>query len=156
MKNNRVIWIIMLAAGLLEVGVFGFMTVRTLETRNWPSVSGRITTSRLHSYISRSSDNSSSTRMYTTRISYRFHVKNKAYVGKTLSYGEYSSSSPSHAKGILKKYPVGAKVTVFYNPANPDKAVLEPGKLGILPIFWVCALVFLGLGIWGVFIKGRK
>jgi len=46
----------------------------------------------------------------------------------------------------LKKYPVGAQVSVFYDPANPSDALLERDVPGYVRWLWI-ALVFLNATI---------
>ena len=57
------------------------------------------------------------------------------------------SNDPSHAQGIVERYPKGIAVAVRYRPSDPETAVLEPGLQGqawFVPGF---GLVFLLLGV---------
>jgi hypothetical protein len=58
---------------------------------------------------------------------------------------------------VLKRYPVGAVVPVFYNPVNPEECVLErnpPASLGKIwggTIFVIVAYELVLLSMWNVF-----
>ena len=60
------------------------------------------------------------------------------YTGDRVAIGQMSAS-PAYAQGILKRYPVGRKVSVRYAPGDPSEAVLETGIHGGM---WIC----LGVG----------
>jgi len=71
---------------------------------------------------------------------------------RALEFPNGASASPELATSYAGKYPVGAKVSVHYNPDQPDQATLEPGlargdwmilALGIAAIaFGIFALLF--------------
>ena len=46
---------------------------------------------------------------------------------RALEFPGGANSSPELAVGYAGKYPCGAKVSVYYNPDQPDQATLEPG-----------------------------
>lgn len=56
------------------------------------------------------------------------------------------SSDPTAARILLKRYPVGKRVTVYYNPARPQQAVLEPGVSGMAWILPAIRLLFAIVG----------
>jgi hypothetical protein len=88
----------------------------------WPTSAGRITESTLdHSTDAEGSDS------YSPKITYTYSVNNLFYDSGTIKFGENSYSSQRKAQEILSHYPVGQSVTVYYEPDNPGKAVLEPG-----------------------------
>lgn len=65
---------------------------------------------------------------------YKFVVDGKEYVGKKINIYKsfsYSNLDPDAATEtadkFLEKYPIGSKVTVYYNPENPEDAIIEAG-----------------------------
>ncbi|MBP7593115.1 MAG: DUF3592 domain-containing protein, partial [Chloroflexi bacterium] len=66
--------------------------------------------------------------------------------GQTIKFGENSYSSERKAQAILDRYPNGQRIAVFYDPTQPDKAVLEPGVSG-------GSYIVLGIGLLFVFIS---
>ena len=64
---------------------------------------------------------------YRAEIVYEYHLDGVKHSADVVVFGDYGASWSSHAEGIVDRYPVGKKVTVFYDPSNHDNAVLEPG-----------------------------
>lgn len=69
----------------------------------------------------------SSTPAYGATVSYEYRAGAVNYTGTRLCYGDYASGGGAHAGDIIARYPPGAKVAVFYDPRDPERAVLEPG-----------------------------
>ena len=62
-----------------------------------------------------------------------------------------TSPSPELATSYVRKYPIGAKVPVYYNPDQPAQATLEPGLSRgdwMIPVLGVAAMAF---GIFALF-----
>ncbi len=141
----------------LIVGVFvtkwGAKTLdNAKESMDWPTVQGQV----LHSEVvrekksnsgSRSSGGSSVT--YNADVMFEFKLKGDTYSSDNVSFGQYSSSDPSEARKIVRDYPQGSSVTVYYNPEDPDVSVLEPGVTWSSYIIWGMGLLFSGIGVLG-------
>lgn len=67
---------------------------------------------------------------YGATIVYEYVVAATTHTSDKVTFGDFSSSDSSHARGILERYPKGSRVTVYYDPADPGTAVLEPGATG--------------------------
>lgn len=120
--------------------------LRADASQSWPSVTGVVTISELGKHLGNDRDDSTT---YSADISYDYIVNDRDYVNGTVAFGSVQTSDPSLARLVLKRYPVGQPVTVYYNPANPRDAVLEPGLHGatwFLPIFGALFLV-VGVGL---------
>lgn len=61
------------------------------------------------------------------RIAYQYQVGAQMYQSEVIRAGSqfFSISSSRQAYDTVDRYPVGATVTVYYNPANPSEAALE-------------------------------
>jgi Protein of unknown function (DUF3592) len=70
-------------------------------------------------------------------FAYAYSVDGVRYQGMRFDYAGGNSASRSRA--LLKKYGVGRRVSVYYDPKRPDRAVLEPG-IG----WWTVVPVLLG------------
>jgi hypothetical protein len=65
-------------------------------------------------------------------VKYRFTAGSKTYEGDTISIG---FAPADQVNETLERYPVGAKVPVFYNPADPSECVLgrdPPVNIGLI------------------------
>jgi len=99
-----------------------FANKRGKASLTWPTVPGTVISSGLVQV--RDSDNSVSTK---AQVVYSYDVAGAAYK----STGIGVSGGKGRATAIVERYPVGAPVRVFYNPAKPASALLEPGTQGL-------------------------
>lgn len=121
--------------------------MRATASNAWPNVTGVVTVSELGKHVGHDRDDATT---YSADVSYDYVVNDRVYVNGVVNFGSVHTSDPSTARRVLKRYPVGLQVPVYYNPADPQDAVLEPGLDGgswFLPIF---GSVFLLVGV-GIF-----
>ena len=128
------------AAGVMlaGLGVAGYGVVKYLalrdrvrETANWLSVPGRVYESRVLQEESYSpgtdiGDPGQRTTIYRPEVRFEYRVADREYAAKQLQVGDpVQLSWPDAAEKIVSSYPVGREVTVYYDPADPNHAVLE-------------------------------
>ena len=109
-----------LGAALLCSGFFVRNGLRVHASRNWPTAEGRIL--RHH----RQKDEYGGSVEYIYRVNDQEFKNNKIFMGmapKDISFGPF-----------LQTHPVGSEVTVYYNPADPPKAILV---LGMPMLSWM-------------------
>ena len=94
-----------------------YMRRKVNQVSGWPSTQGVITSSTLES---RSSEDG-----YThyPAVYYSYQVSGQAHKGNRIAPGV--DVGGSGARKVIARYPMGAPVTVYYNPQNPADAVLE-------------------------------
>ena len=102
-----------LVAGVLLILLCGHTLHVARDTATWPSTSGTITQSE---FIPGSHGMTAD----TTRFEYRYTVGVTAYKGEKISWGDTRSSGWS-------LYTAGQNVVVFFNPDQPEQAVLQTG-----------------------------
>ncbi len=128
---------VFLVAGVLT----GSSAVRELldasASRAWPSVSGEVVSSEVRTQRSgrsgRSRGRSRTSRSKTTHraeIRYEYTVEGQHYTADRVLFGGHSSGSSSYANEVMDRYPKGKQIVVYYDPTQPDQAVLEPGVTG--------------------------
>jgi hypothetical protein len=100
--------------GLFLVGVY--YVYQGISSVAWPTAEGTITYS--HARTGRNSE---------TLLWYEYQVDGQRYVANNYRNGGNVSPSMTVVQEAAKRYPVGRKVTVHYNPAKPGDALLEPG-----------------------------
>lgn len=89
--------------------------------QDWSSTMGVVITSTVQvkrSYKSRSE---------IPVVVYQYQVDGKPYTGQVVKAGEqfFSLRIYGDAQKTIARYPVGAQVMVYYNPANPAESALE-------------------------------
>ena len=81
------------------------------------------------------------------RIEYRFSVDGTEYQSRRWGFPLIDAGPGSNIKGILARYPRGAKVRVHYDPEYPQHALLDTDLQG--PWIWLLAFVIgLPLYLW--------
>lgn len=131
------IGVVMLVAGLLIARTPG-------KSKDWPTAIGQILASTI-SYRRRSGGG----RAPYPLVMYLYQVEGRQYQSQRIYFG--GEVGGSAMTGILKKYPVGAEVPVYYNPQNPADAVLERsipmakmlGLIGVIMLAVAAATYFM-------------
>ena len=131
---------IIVGAAVLFFGIRSVLQAHA--SSGWPTTTGKVISS---SVDSERSDKGGTT--YHAAVLYEFNVSGVVHSADDVAYGQYGSSDPSYARGLVNKYPAGREVTVYYSPNNADDCVLEPGISGkafFLPAF---GAVFFTVGV---------
>jgi uncharacterized protein DUF3592 len=152
-----------LPLGLIAV-VLGMQAWRGLHranaARSWPRVTGWVVRSGVRSATVRVRSSISASRYrtalrYAPQVIYQYEVEGRRYEGERLHMGDTAMhSGEAVAERSAARYPVGSQVTVYYDPANPADATLDPRTgwgtrvlglvaLGVLGIALVVAAVFI-------------
>jgi hypothetical protein len=103
-------------AGALLWLAGGYYLYHGTSSAMWPSVQGRILYS--HARMARNPE---------ALMWYEYTVDGRRYLGSNYRNGGNVSVLGSTAQAVAKRYPVGRNVAVFYNPRDPQDALLEPG-----------------------------
>ena len=106
-----------LVAGLFSLGAF-LEIAKLSRIKAWPSVDGTITASTANPGC-RGMD------AYTPQLEYRYVVNGNPYQGKRHDLGMAVCDTQARAEQMVLRYPVGAHVTVYFDPTRPADAVLE-------------------------------
>jgi hypothetical protein len=100
------------------------------QSRSWPTVDGVVTASgvqRMFDPASAASDDDTPDWTHTARVEYRYTVGSGEFTASRVEMNDAGTSNASRAAALAKQYPAGAKVTVYYDPGDPSRAVLQPG-----------------------------
>jgi len=106
-----------LVAGLFSLGAF-LEIAKLSRIKDWPSVDGSITASS-------ASPGCRGMDAYSPQLEYRYTVNGKAFQGQRRDLGMAVCDTQARVEQIVLRYPVGAHVTVHFDPTRPDYAVLE-------------------------------
>lgn len=128
--------------GLLGV-IFVIVALRARQkaktSQSWPAAQGSIESATLREHSNADPEGSSFT-YYEPIIQYRYMVMGQQYSGQKVGYGA-SKVGRSQAQKIIDRYTPGASVQVYYNPQNPQEAVLETQASGS-KIFLIVGVIF--------------
>jgi len=121
-KSNAVILVaVLLVFGLVLGGVGVYRYRIGKESSQWPSVQGKIT------YAHAQSSRTNKRNQYLPSVNYTYNINGKNYTGTRITASDEYQKTLIGAQNILKAYPVGAQVSVYYDPANPTVSLLERG-----------------------------
>lgn len=137
-----------------SIWLFVYQSGRASDAADWPIADGVITLSDVERVESTESSGSGSSRRtktsvtYYPRVAYRYATGGRDYDGTTLWLTtEEGFGNAADAGVTLRGFPVGGKVAVFYNPADPsDSALLinPPSKFIFLATLF--GAIFLAVG----------
>jgi len=145
--------------GAVFAGMGGFVLVRLVQqllrgprSAAWPSVQGRIEQSEVR-------ETAGEQRL--PHLRYRYQVDGQDHEGRHVDWAVRRMPREA-AEALVARYPVGAAVEVFYDPAKPAIAVLEPGSdhnqrlaaiLGGIAAgaFLLLGLAMIGFGVFSLF-----
>jgi hypothetical protein len=149
------------ALGMAALLVLGFKNVwRAVASRGWPTAPGVVAKVDLTTSTSSSSSRKTSSTTYAAELTIRYRVDRHEHATDQIRWGQtLGSGDPAEALVLALRYPEGQPVTVHYNPAHPEEAVVKPGLTGSAFLLPGAALVFLlfllpaGAMIWRMFLS---
>jgi len=80
---------------------------------------------------------------YRPVVEYQYEVDGVSFRGDTIVVGplvQFNWKGP--ATRVIERFPVGASVTVYVDPANPRRASLQPSVDRNLPLFLITIGIF--------------
>lgn len=131
----------LIAFGLGFAGVGIKNLIEANASRDWPSTSAEIISAEIKT--GSGGPRNSSTR-YTPHITYRYMADGKSYTSDRAAF-VYSSSSDK-AQAFIRRFPNGAQVTAYYDPADPAEAILVREGYGTLWLFVGFGALFASVG----------
>ena len=126
------------------------VVVKLWEVRaasRWPATTGRVVVSKVSSKRKKPGEpgyNFNDTEVATSPlVEYEYKVDGRTLRCQRITIGEKIAGAELEA--TLARYPVGAEVTVYYDPARPNTAVLERDlSPGMVPGLGCVLLFFIG------------
>ena len=158
-QSSTAKWVVAGVGALMIVmgGVFGAVAADNYRdgeaTKAWPSTTGHILTADVEEDSRRERRDNGSYRTrytYTPRITYAYTIQGIEYTGHRIRADD-SGGDRDKAFDTINEYPVGSLVDVFYDPENPDSAVLKQGADTVAVwLFGGVGGLFVVLGLVGV------
>lgn len=150
MNGNNLFLLAITAALLFFGGHEVYKTAGDLRLRfgaDWAQTTGEIRVSRVGSQLSGSQG--ARAENYDYQVEYTYSVDGHTHVGRRLTCSSYKplAGSPEPLQEYVERYPVGKEVTVWYDVAHPDQAVLERKLRAKSVILFVLGLGLCVLGV---------
>ncbi|KAB2850267.1 MAG: DUF3592 domain-containing protein [Hyphomicrobiaceae bacterium] len=133
-----VLFILMMARALRQ---------QSLEAKDWKATPGQILSAGFDTFEKLTTVDNVSHRVTTNQphIVFGYEVDGVAYQGNRVAFGgNTQSTSKRLVGGSLKRYKVGDKVTVYFDPENPSEAVLERQAKHMWILYFFAALFAFG------------
>ena len=161
LAKHDLFWIVLIFFPMVALVVVMSVTkfVQFRAAKGWATTTGRILSAgiaaRHHQFAGEPE-----TVENVPALQYEFQVGARKVIGSRIGIGD--DSGGANLEATLKRYPVGANVTVYYDAADPTRCVLErDGLQGITKgeLVGGCAsgvaiLAVFGLTIYGLFAYG--
>ncbi len=126
---------------------------RAWRARVWLPTAGLVLRSEVEESLVRvrTSTGLSTTRLarrYRARVVYQYAAGGAIHRGERLHFGAaFVSSGTGAAERTVARLPLGAAVTVYYNPDDPADAVLERRVGWGTHVLWICTLLVLAAAV---------
>lgn len=117
---------------------------KAAASAGWPTAQGTVQASTVQDKLETDSEGDNE-RAYYPNVHYSWTANGQSRTSDRIAFGgKPRFTRAADAQAVCDRYPQGAAVTVRYNPAKPDEAVLESKKPGLwTPIlFTVVVLIF--------------
>lgn len=114
-----------IAVLLFGLSLYGLLHMRSRmkHARTWDKVAGVITASGVDQPAAHVSDDQNDA---TPVIRYRYRVGGRDFESDKVNVGGLAMTTRVLATRMAARYPVGARVDVYVDPATPTEALLEP------------------------------
>jgi hypothetical protein len=116
-------------------------------SRIWPSVEGRIVESR----VVRTSGGKGGT-TWQPVVRFEYSVAGVSYSSSRIAFHMKGGTTALASASTADRYPMGATVRVYYDPATPGRAVLEVGSG---PGNWLFLAITVGLTVAFVLVQRK-
>lgn len=139
--------IIFIVTGIIIHSISGGFIEEARASESWPAIEGIVSTSEIISSQSTDSDGKTQT-MYGANVVVHYTVEGTEYNTDRIDMAGYSTtSSRNSVKKKISTYAVGTKSLVYYDPADPGYAVLEPGLPLLFKLLIFLPYLVIGIGI---------
>lgn len=147
-------WILLLLVTGIVVGYIGVeQFLRANQVRQWPTTTATVFDS--HVKTSAYTHAGITTQSFTPVVRYRYTVSGQELEGQTIDQSplDVCYSERAKADGIVARYPAGSTPSVYHDPADPARTMLDPGiPWSEAVLFVVVPLGALGLAVLVIFV----
>jgi hypothetical protein len=124
-KTHFIFGIVVLSLLIFFDGPLVKQMVEQYFSKNYPDTIGQVVFSEVDNFTTYGGKFSSRHIHYFPKIKYRYEINNETYQNQRFCYARYYSEEFS--KKAVADHPVGSQIQIFYNPKNPQDALLSAG-----------------------------
>ncbi len=138
---------LIIGAVMIVVAILLSDLPKMIASQGWPTTSGTVLYHKFVGVKFREYDGGFYTNI-NVYIRYEYSVDGTTYTSLSIN----AIDTPFHPSSFASRFPVGEDVIVYYNPKNPSDALLEPGFVNIFKAFGGFSSLFLGVGVFFIFL----
>lgn len=148
-KNTWIGPLFMLVGAALAAGYLWIILIQ-LQPYQWPQTNGTVISSNIRDE-KKSSKDGTKTYSYPV-IHYKYHVDGREYQSDVYirnyksASGSLVAKSIDYAPAVVRRYPPGQSVTVYYYPDDPSIAALERRVQSFVIVSFIIGLFFVVAG----------
>jgi len=116
------------------------------DMRRWETTVGTVKVSKVASETV--THGRSRGTMYVPVVRYVYRVEGKDYRSDRIAVGDLRNGHVTKVKPVVNRYPAGSTVTVFYDPEEPQEALLEAPGAALSVVATLAGLLLLGVAAW--------
>ncbi len=148
--------VLIIVVGIFIVGSEVGIIYQQLDTSDWEEIPATVSISEIREYETCGEDGCFSNDYPYIRYSY--FVDGESYSNDDIVLFDLDEGDFGFSISLVDQHPKGSEVTAYYNPENPDQAVLMKGFSGVYPlivflgeiIIWVYVAVVTFLIVWKI------
>jgi hypothetical protein len=114
--------------GLIYYYQYAAIAAKDRKAKDWPSVLGTVESASLnkqHRAHIAQSNHTEYRDVSIPRIKYTYAVNGTVYENSRIGFGRYIRITDGLGRKLMERFPHGASVAVYYDPADPNESVLE-------------------------------
>jgi len=145
--DYRIAWFF-LAIGIAGFVLGAFAAVNGAMTLRWPRAEAEVVSADLKLYETERRDQRTPDRRHTFSVAFVYTVDGQRYLSHGIEPEDFGMQNSGDAVKLANAHPIGSKVQVAYDPANPQVSYLKPGPSSFsLMLFGVGAAFMLVAGL---------
>ena len=116
---------------------------------SWPTTTCTITDSSIRDGYGKYRNS------FRAHVSYKYQIDGEPYSNDVI-YAGYPPTSRRNAVTLSREFPIGETATIWYNPSDPNDAVLKTGVGWSIHVLMAVSLLFTTVRAWCLWLAYKK
>jgi hypothetical protein len=138
LKYSIVIPIVQVCVGIYLIYLGRKRLEKSKNSKTWFSTIGNVISSNLEEH-----SGSNGSRTYGVDIKFKYQVNGKEYNSNKFNFAYLMTNNKQKHLDIVTRHQPNTKIKIFYDPANPEDAVIEQGSAPGAKLFIVIGCAFM-------------